>query len=243
VTFPNASGRQPVHAPLTVSGLTELRLSVPEAGKRPPSARRGLTQGRAQTPSEPIAKGDDVLATPSSFRRSYQSGRLSPPSATCRRAPLEWFEPSRSRSVARRRRGSAGSPRTLRSCREARSREASGRGAARRGERGRGSRRSWSRGSNSSGLMARGYAVEPSPCVPVHIHSRMLAHHTATSPHVPVTLLPEVRSWLPTPFPPETQPARSLRPVVPLPRASSARSTSLRRPVLRCGSIPGLPAG
>jgi len=60
--------------------------------------------------------------------------RLSPAPAACRRAPPGVPDPPRSRSGARRRRGSLGSPKTLRSGRPARSREASGRGAVRRGE-------------------------------------------------------------------------------------------------------------
>jgi hypothetical protein len=66
----------------------------------------------------------------------------------------------RSRSGARRRRDSPGSPRTLRSGRLVRGRGASGRGAARRGEAGpRASRRSRSRRSSSSGRTVGDYVT------------------------------------------------------------------------------------
>ena len=67
--------RDPAHAPLTVHGLTELRLSVPEAGKRLlplPVALWHKDVGKRVL--KPIAKGDDVLVYGQLVRRFYRSG-------------------------------------------------------------------------------------------------------------------------------------------------------------------------
>jgi hypothetical protein len=63
------------HAPLTVHGLTELRLSVPEAGKRLlplPVAVWHKDVGKRVL--KPIAKGDEVLVYGQLVRRFYRSG-------------------------------------------------------------------------------------------------------------------------------------------------------------------------
>ena len=60
---------------MTVSGLTELRLSVPEAGKRHlplPVAVWHKDVGKRAL--KPIAKGDDVLVYGQLVRRFYRSG-------------------------------------------------------------------------------------------------------------------------------------------------------------------------
>jgi hypothetical protein len=67
--------RDPAHTPLTVSGLTELRLSVPETGRRllplPVAAWHKDVGKRAL---KGLAKGDDVLVHGQLVRRFYRSG-------------------------------------------------------------------------------------------------------------------------------------------------------------------------
>jgi single-stranded DNA-binding protein len=63
------------HIPLTLHEVTELRLSVPETGRRLlplPVAAWHATVGRAAI--EPIAKGDAVLVHGHLVRRFYRSG-------------------------------------------------------------------------------------------------------------------------------------------------------------------------
>jgi hypothetical protein len=61
--------------PLRESGLTELRLSVPEAGSVSPlSPSRSGTKDVGKRVLKPVAKGDDVLVYGQLVRRFYRSG-------------------------------------------------------------------------------------------------------------------------------------------------------------------------